>query len=68
MWEVEGQSIRQMLHMSESAAIVKPFFLDPLHKMAVCGYTTGDRSGDKPLGSKLSADFGPRPGWGLAKR
>jgi hypothetical protein len=31
--------------MSESAAIIKPFFLDPLHKTADCGYTTGDRSG-----------------------
>src|ERR1700678_837433 len=51
--------------MSESATIVKSFFLPPLPTTAVLDTLRATGAEDKPLlGSKLSADSGAGPGWG----
>jgi hypothetical protein len=54
-----------MWSMSESAANVNPFFVEPLQIFARPGTLPTAGAEDKPLlGSKPSADSGARPGWG----
>jgi len=54
--------------MSESAATFKLFFVPPLPTIAVADTLQAAGAEDKPLlGGKLSADSGPRPGWGSVK-
>ncbi len=54
--------------MSESAAIVKLFFVPPLHKIAVADTLRATGAEDKPLlRSKLSADSGAKTRLGLGK-
>jgi hypothetical protein len=57
-----------MCNMSESAAIIKPFFLDPLHKIVDPDTLRATGAEDKPLlGSKLSADSGAETRLGFSK-
>jgi hypothetical protein len=63
-----GQILSSLSDMSESAAIIKPFFRDPLHKLRFPDTLRATEAEDKPLlGSKLSADFGAKTTLGFSE-